>query len=110
MPMPMDTGREDYSNRKTDGMGRIGAEKRSPKKVEFKPPAGAKLEGDSGEAEVSWERKPNGMVCLTEFAGAPMPGYEGQEESPEHEAQESPDEEATEDNAGGEGAEPGAEA
>lgn len=44
-------------------------------KVDFSPPEGWKPSGTSGTAEVKWVLK-DGLVCLTEFDGHELPGYE----------------------------------
>ena len=41
---------------------------------EFTPPEGLSLDGDSGEAVVTWKRKPNGNVCITSMDGVAIAG------------------------------------
>lgn len=55
--------------RQMDGMGRMGGEDYS---VEFSPPSGLKLDGDSGRAMVTWHRKPDGRVCINTFDGVKL--------------------------------------
>jgi membrane protein implicated in regulation of membrane protease activity len=55
--------------RKMDGMGRMGAEVET---VEFMPPEGMKLEGESGTAMVDWRMTPNGTVEIVAFDGVTL--------------------------------------
>lgn len=50
-------------------MGRVGAEDYS---VEFTPPDSLSLKGESGDARVTWRRKPNGTVCIETFDGVAL--------------------------------------
>lgn len=50
---------------------------------EFTPPKGVELEGDSGEALVEWQRKPDGTYCFTSLDGAPLGSGEKESESSE---------------------------
>lgn len=62
-------------------------------KVEFSPPEGMKepKEGEEMAARCKYTYK-DGMICLTEFAGHKMPGYEEAEGSGESESGNSDDE------------------
>lgn len=55
--------------RKMDGMGRMGPEVET---VEFTPPAGLKLDGDSGTAMVDWRMTPQGMIEILSFDGTSL--------------------------------------
>lgn len=55
--------------RKMDGMGRMGPEVET---VEFTPPAGLKLDGDSGTAMVDWRMTPQGMIEILSFDGVSL--------------------------------------
>lgn len=62
-------------------------------KVEFAPPEGMKepKEGEEMAARCKYTYK-DGMICLTEFAGHKMPGYEESEGGGESESGNSDDE------------------
>lgn len=53
------------------------SQEQEPSKVEFSPPEGMKepREGEEMTARCKYTYK-DGMICLTEFAGHKMPGYE----------------------------------
>ncbi|MEY4376368.1 MAG: hypothetical protein RJB26_918 [Pseudomonadota bacterium] len=55
--------------RKKDGMGRMGPEVET---VEFTPPAGLKLDGDSGTAMVDWRMTPQGTLEILSFDGVSL--------------------------------------
>lgn len=55
--------------RKMDAMNRMGAEVET---VEFMPPEGMKLEGESGSAMVDWRMTPNGTVEIVAFDGVTL--------------------------------------
>lgn len=55
--------------RKMDGMGRMGSEVET---VEFTPPAGLKLDGDSGTAMVDWRMTPQGTLEILSFDGVSL--------------------------------------
>lgn len=57
--------------RQIDGMGRVGAPDYS---VEFTPPESLQLKGESGDARVTWRRKPDGRVCIDTFDGVSLTG------------------------------------
>lgn len=62
--------------RKMDGMGRMGPEVET---VEFSPPEGLKLDGESGSAMVDWRMTPNGTVEIVAFDGVTL-GENGKED------------------------------
>ena len=70
--------------RKMDGMGRMGAEVET---VEFMPPEGMKLEGESGTAMVDWRMTPRGTVEITGFDGITL-GESGRQDVEEVEGAE----------------------
>ncbi len=70
--------------RKMDGMGRMGAEVET---VEFMPPEGMKLEGESGTAMVDWRMTPNGTVEIVAFDGITL-GESGRQDVEEVEGAE----------------------
>lgn len=53
--------------------------------VEFNPPSDldSDLKGDSGQAECSWERKPDGKICITAINGVSIGSDTSREEKPE---------------------------
>jgi hypothetical protein len=55
--------------RKKDAMGRMGPEVET---VEFTPPAGLKLDGDSGTAMVDWRMTPQGTLEILSFDGVSL--------------------------------------
>jgi hypothetical protein len=55
--------------RKMDAMNRMGAEVET---VEFMPPEGMKLEGESGSAMVDWRMTPNGTIEIVAFDGVTL--------------------------------------
>lgn len=61
--------------------------------VDFNPPSDldSDLKGDSGQAECSWERKPDGRICITAINGVSIGSDTSREEKPE-----SPEEDAGE--------------
>jgi len=71
--------------------------------VEFNPPQDldSDLKGDSGQAECSWERKPDGKICITAINGVSIGP-----EKPEQAEKESPEKESPEEDAGEQGEEP----
>lgn len=74
--------------RKMDGMGRMGAE---VEVVEFTPPEGLKLEGESGTAMIDWRMTPRGTVEIVAFDGVTLGEggeVEMEEEGPEMEMDE----------------------
>ena len=66
--------------RKMDAMNRMGAEVET---VEFTPPEGMKLEGESGSAMVDWRMTPNGTVEIVAFDGVTLGGGEMEMEEAE---------------------------
>lgn len=66
--------------RKMDAMNRMGAEVET---VEFMPPEGMKLEGESGSAMVDWRMTPNGTVEIVAFDGVTLNGGEVEMEEAE---------------------------
>jgi hypothetical protein len=58
--------------------------------VEFNPPQDldSDLKGDSGQAECTWERKPDGKICITAINGVSIGPEkpEQEKESPEEDA------------------------
>ena len=64
--------------------------------LEFNPPSDldSDLKGDSGQAECSWERKPNGHICITAINGVSIGAEkpEQETESPEEDAGENEEE------------------
>ena len=55
--------------RKMDGMGRMGAEVET---VEFTPPEGLKLDGESGTAMIDWRMTPRGTVEIVAVDGVTL--------------------------------------
>ena len=74
--------------RKMDGMGRMGPE---VEVVEFTPPEGLKLNGESGTAMIDWRMTPRGTVEIVAVDGVTL-GEGGkveiEEEGPEMEMDE----------------------
>lgn len=71
--------------RKMDGMGRMGAEVEA---VEFTPPEGLKLDGESGTAMIDWRMTPRGTVEIVAVDGVTLGEggeVETEEEGPEME-------------------------
>ena len=56
-----------------DGMGR---ETGDMEMVEFTPPGGLKLDGESGEAMVNWTMTPEGKLRITAIEGVSLGEYE----------------------------------
>ena len=77
--------------RKKDMMGRITDEPSSSGGVMFSPPSGAKLNGNSGTATVSWKRSGDGQIQITAINGASIGG--DSEENPAEQSKESPEDE-----------------
>ena len=69
--------------RKMDAMNRMGAEVET---VEFMPPEGMKLEGESGSAMVDWRMTPNGTVEIVAFDGVTL-GETGKQDMEEDAAE-----------------------
>jgi hypothetical protein len=69
--------------RKMDAMNRMGAEVET---VEFMPPEGMKLEGESGSAMVDWRMTPNGTVEIVAFDGVTL-GESGKQDMEEDAAE-----------------------
>ena len=69
--------------RKMDAMNRMGAEVET---VEFMPPEGMKLEGESGSAMVDWRMTPNGTVEIVAFDGVTL-GEAGKQDMEEDAAE-----------------------
>lgn len=69
--------------RKMDGMGRMGAEVET---VEFTPPEGLKLDGESGTAMIDWRMTPRGTVEIVAVDGVTL--GEGQQVEMEEEGEE----------------------
>lgn len=68
-----------YGKRMKDAMGRETGEMAA---VEFDAPEGLKLDGESGEAMVTWTMTPEGKLRLTSIEGVSIGG---EMESPEKE-------------------------
>jgi hypothetical protein len=66
--------------RKMDAMNRMGPEVET---VEFMPPEGMKLEGESGSAMVEWRMTPSGTVEIVAFDGVTLGGGEMEMEEAE---------------------------
>lgn len=74
--------------RKMDGMGRMGPEVEA---VEFTPPEGLKLDGESGTAMIDWRMTPRGTVEIVAVDGVTLGEggeVEMEEEGPEMEMDE----------------------
>jgi len=69
--------------RKMDAMNRMGAEVET---VEFMPPKGMKLDGESGSAMVDWRMTPNGTVEIVAFDGVTL-GESGKQDMEEDAAE-----------------------
>lgn len=46
--------------------------------LEFDPPEGLDLQGDKGKAQVTWERMPNGKICITSIDGVRLDGAQSE--------------------------------
>jgi len=66
--MAMNMGSE-MAGREVDAMGRVGGPKKS--KVEFTPPDGLELDGESGESLVTW-KKEGDKVCIVSMDGVSL--------------------------------------
>ena len=74
------------------GMAREAEAENSEPDLSFNPPENldSDLKGDEGKAECSWERKPDGKICITAINGVSVGKYAGMDDAKEEESEGEP--------------------